>query len=208
MAERAGPSDGVRGSRARTRLDPEVRREQIIDAAERVLRRRDPSEVTFEQLAEAAGVSRGLVYNYFGDKGGVVAAVYLRHLLRLCQQLERSVSPASSSSERVRRVIDAYLRSAAADPAGWQFVATAEVTDRPEVQRARRRLYDNVATAWGGTADARLLARAIVGFLETATLEWLRSGGADLERATDVIHAQLWSGLRGLEDHDVRVGPA
>ena len=61
--------------RPRTRLDPEIRREQIVEAAEQVFHGRDPSEVTFEEIAEAAGVSRALVYNYFGDKGGLIAAV-------------------------------------------------------------------------------------------------------------------------------------
>ena len=59
-----------------TRLDPETRRTQILAAAARVLERHDPVEVRFEEIAEAAGVSRGLLYNYFGDRGGLLAAVY------------------------------------------------------------------------------------------------------------------------------------
>ena len=57
-----------------TRLDPEVRRELILDAAEEVF---EPAaaEVTFEAVADAAGVSRALVYNYFGDRSGLLAAV-------------------------------------------------------------------------------------------------------------------------------------
>ena len=38
---------------ARTRLEPSVRRELILDAAERVLADRMPSEVTFEEIADA-----------------------------------------------------------------------------------------------------------------------------------------------------------
>jgi len=82
--------------RPRTRLDPEIRREQIVEAAERVLKGRDPGDVTFEEIAEEAGVSRALVYNYFGDKGGLIAAVYLRSLRRLDEELSRAVDPASN----------------------------------------------------------------------------------------------------------------
>ncbi len=77
----------AKGERTRTRLDPEVRREQIIDAAEAVFAGREANEVTLEEIAEAAGVSRALVYNYFGDKSGVIAAVYLRSFDRLDAQL-------------------------------------------------------------------------------------------------------------------------
>ena len=79
--ERGGPMAQM--VRVRTRLTRATRREQIIDAAvERVPRPR-PGDVTFEEVADAAGVSRALVYNYFGDRRGLVAAVFQRHTDRL-----------------------------------------------------------------------------------------------------------------------------
>ena len=57
--------------RVRTRLTRATRREQIIDAAVDVFKGRDPNDVTFEEVADAAGVSRALVYNYFGDRRGL-----------------------------------------------------------------------------------------------------------------------------------------
>jgi len=59
-------------TRTRTRLARDERREQLVDAAAAVLQGRDPAEVTFEEIADAAGVSRALVYNYFGDRNGVL----------------------------------------------------------------------------------------------------------------------------------------
>ena len=60
--------------RSRTRLDPAVRRRQIAEAAARVFAEHDPSEVSFELIADEAGVSRSLVYSYFGDRGSLFAA--------------------------------------------------------------------------------------------------------------------------------------
>ncbi len=79
--------------RTRTRLDPELRRSQIVEAAVRVFSETDPVEVTFEEIAEAAGVSRALVYNYFGDRGGLVAAVYLHTFDELNDQLNATIDP-------------------------------------------------------------------------------------------------------------------
>ncbi len=59
----------------RTRLDPDTRRRSIVQAASEVMLGHDPMEVSIELVAEAAGVSRALIYNYFGDRGGLLAAV-------------------------------------------------------------------------------------------------------------------------------------
>ena len=77
----------------RTRLDPEVRRQLILDAAERVLVDRIPTEVTFEEIADAAEVSRGLVYNYFRDRTALLVALAERALERLDRELVAAVDP-------------------------------------------------------------------------------------------------------------------
>ncbi len=40
-----------------------------------------------------------------------------------------------------------------------------------------------------------MLGRGILGFLEAATVEWMEESDLDVERAADLIHAQLWLGL-------------
>lgn len=52
----------------RVRLTPEVRRRQIIDAARSLYDERPYEDVSTRELAEAAGVARGLINHYFGDK--------------------------------------------------------------------------------------------------------------------------------------------
>jgi AcrR family transcriptional regulator len=202
----APPARAVRRTgRARTRLDPEVRREQIIDAAEVVLTERDPADVTFEQIADAAGVSRGLVYNYFGDKAGLLAAVYLRNLDRLADALDSPLRVNDQRADdqlgrRLRSLVEVYLRFAADNPSAWKLIGTAETTEHPVVRRARRAHIERISASWGDTAEARVLGRGILGFLEAATVEWLGESDLGVEQAADVIYAQLWSGLGG--DHD------
>ena len=62
---------------ARVRLDPEARRAQLVAIAYRLLEERGLDSVSVEDVADAAGVSRSLVYAYFGDRDGLVAEVYL-----------------------------------------------------------------------------------------------------------------------------------
>jgi AcrR family transcriptional regulator len=55
MAERA---------RTRRRLDPEIRRQELIEAAERLLRRRGP-DVRVEDVVREAAAAKGTFYVYF-----------------------------------------------------------------------------------------------------------------------------------------------
>lgn len=191
--------------RTRTRLDPEVRREQIVEAAEQVFHGRDPSEVTFEEIAEAAGVSRALVYNYFGDKGGLVAAVYLRSLRRLDDELLATVDPGDDAPSRLRSVVRCYLGFARANPAAWRLIGSTSASEHPEVQAARRDRFDQLAANWGGTIQARTLARAVVGFLEAATLDWLENSDVDLDHMADLVFTSLWTGLSAIESDQAHI---
>lgn len=62
----------------RRRRSPEEARQEILLAAERLLRERDPEHVGLKDIAEAAGVTHGLVAHYFGTYAGVVRAVLAR----------------------------------------------------------------------------------------------------------------------------------
>ncbi len=53
-------------------------REQLIDAAERLLAERQVSAITTRDIARAAGLSVGVLYNYFADKNDLVLAALLR----------------------------------------------------------------------------------------------------------------------------------
>lgn len=193
--------------RTRTRLDPATRREQIVVAAETVFVGRDPADVTFEEIAAAAGVSRALVYNYFGDKGGLLAAVYLRAIEQLDQALHDALEGCRSPSERLHRTITSYLEFARRHAGAWNLIGTSEATLHPVVREARRQRCEHMADAWGGTAEARVLARGVVGFLEGASLQWIDGEPCELERVVPLLHTALWSGLAQLPADGLTLEP-
>ncbi|HEX7840284.1 MAG TPA: helix-turn-helix domain-containing protein [Kofleriaceae bacterium] len=67
-------------SKPRQRRTPEDARAHILDAADRVFRDHLPDSVGLREIAEAAGVSHGLVTHYFATYDGLVAAVIARRL--------------------------------------------------------------------------------------------------------------------------------
>lgn len=189
-----------------TRLDPAVRRTQIIEAAARLFAARDPAEVPFEEIADAAGVSRALVYNYFGDRGGLLAAVYLHHFDAVNERL-RSAAPAGApASERMRAVVAAYLDFAAEHPGAWRLLRVARAVDHPLVQEARRQRMREIAEGWGGSPEALIVAYGLTGLLEEATIEWLQSAGTTgAERIGEVLHNLMWRGLASLDNHGLTI---
>lgn len=74
----AGTAAGTRqpGSTARARRTPRVDKHRaILDAALDVFARRGYADASLEDVAEAAGVAKPTIYNHFGDKAGLFAAV-------------------------------------------------------------------------------------------------------------------------------------
>ena len=62
----------------RVRLSPDTRREQLLELGVRLLSTRALDELSIETLAEEAGISRGLLYHYFGNKQDFHTAVVQR----------------------------------------------------------------------------------------------------------------------------------
>ena len=75
------PSDPPTPGRAPSprRQPPDVRREQILDAAERVLVGRGLAATTMAEVAEAASVAKGTVYLYFASKAELLAGLRARY---------------------------------------------------------------------------------------------------------------------------------
>ena len=81
-----------------SRLAPGQRREQILDAANALFAQRAYDEVSIEDIASAAGVTRGLVHHYFGGR----KEVYIALLGRLGAQRESQLRAPIGRSARAR----------------------------------------------------------------------------------------------------------
>ena len=195
----------IKGSKQHLRLDPVTRRALLIEAAAQVFRGRHPSEVSFEEVAEAGGVSRSLVYAYFGDRGGLIAAVYLHNLEQLDRELGRALDDRLPDEVRLRRIIRRYLLFARDNQASWNLMAAAGVLQHPAIQGARRARIERIASSWADEPSARLIAQGVVGLLEAGAQDWVDYRDCGLERATDVLLAVLWQGLAGLRERGILV---
>lgn len=67
----------------RRRRSPEVARQELLDAAERLFAKERPDDVGLKDVAREAGTSHALITHYFGTYAGLVESVLHRRLLRL-----------------------------------------------------------------------------------------------------------------------------
>lgn len=195
----------VKDQRANQRLDPETRRAQLVAAAVEVFHGRDPNDVSFEEVADAAGVSRSLVYAYFGDRGGLIAEVYLHHLEHLDSELAKALDAGLADEVQLRRIVRRYLAFARDNEASWTLLNAAGRIQHPAVQQARRSRIERIAAHWEDTATARLVAQAVIGLLDAGARDWLEYRDRGLERATDLLVGLVWTGLAGLTEQGTLV---
>lgn len=116
------------------RLDPDARRQQILRCAIRLFGDRPYAAVSTTELAEEAGVTRGLIHHYFGTKRGL----YLDVVRAMVMVPDSEPTPAAEGTlqERVAAAVDWFLD--AVGPYGKTFVAVmgAEgVGTDPEIEK-------------------------------------------------------------------------
>ncbi len=185
--------------RSRTRLDPAVRRRQIAEAAARVFAEHDPTEVSFELIAEEAGVSRSLVYSYFGDRGSLFAAAYNHELERLDGEIDGALESLGTDRERLARAVAAYLGFAWRHRESWQLIASASSSRHPAVREAIQARTDRIAASITDTPEARLLVRGVIGMLEAAAIHTLENDDVDPEGLAELLTQIIWDGVSSLD---------
>jgi AcrR family transcriptional regulator len=170
----------------RSRLDPAQRREQLLDLGVRLLATRSLDELSIDDLAEEAGVSRGLLYHYFGGKQEFREAVCRRAAEDL---VARTAPPAEGEPlERLLASMTAYLDYVVGNYQGYvslvRGAAGGSAALRQVYDDARAALTDRIFTADVGgevvpdTPAARLVVRGWAAYAEELVLSWIAAPGA------------------------------
>lgn len=126
----------------RTKEEAQVTRDRILDMAEQEFHRRGVSRTSLEDIARAAGVTRGAIYWHFADKTDLFDAMMKRVTLPLEQEINRSDDPGLDDPvAHIRASFTAALRKTVSDPQAQRVfeIALHKVEYVDELQAVRER---------------------------------------------------------------------
>jgi AcrR family transcriptional regulator len=112
VADAGGAADvaGAKGASSRNRKSRPARRAQLLDVARDVLAAGGPSEGGMADVAQAAGVSPGLLYHYFpGGRAELVEALARRFLDDLCDRVAVAANLPFSPLARLEHALAALV---------------------------------------------------------------------------------------------------
>ncbi|MPY95330.1 MAG: TetR family transcriptional regulator [Acidimicrobiia bacterium] len=206
-----GPARLVPGGPLAPRLPAAVRRRQLLDVAIGVFSHRGFHSTSMTDVAEAAGVTKPVLYQHFSSK----RALYLEVLgdvgLRLRQAIEKATTDAPGPREQVERGLDAFFAFVAEEQEAFtllfgsgtrrdeEFAAFAAQVERSIAQSVAGLLE----VSGLGDAERELLAFAIVGLAEGSARHWIASGLVPpVGELAGLVGRVAWAGLRGLSAAD------
>jgi AcrR family transcriptional regulator len=194
------------------RLTAEQRRRQLVTVALELFAYRGYRATTMDDIAEAAGVTKPLVYQHFSSK----RALYLELVDSIAHELQLEVGNAVMQADGPRQQVElgfaAYFRLVIIKEAEFRLLYGREHADDLELGRALRTVEDAMAAAIDPLIDAgldddhrRLLAYAVVGMAEGASRRFMAQrpngeGGTEEEalRLARRVADLAWAGLRSV----------
>lgn len=182
------------------RLTPEQRRTQLLDLGVSLLATRSLDELTIDVLADEAGISRGLLYHYFGNKHDFREAV----VRRAVDDLVTQTAPPEGGEplDRLLASVAAYVDYVVVNYQGYVSIVRAAAggndTLRELYEEALTSLTDRIFTedAQGeiipDTPAARLMVRGWAAMSEELVLTWVADPGEiTRDQLLDAITASL-----------------
>ena len=183
------------------------RRVLLLEAATDVFTVKGYHAAAMDDIAEAAGVSKPVLYQHFPSK----LDLYLALLDASCDSLVEVVRDALAShrhnADRVVATIEAFYAFVSSASGEFRFVFESDLTGDASVQARLWQVNEQIAdlVAEVIVADtalppeqSKLLAISLVGTAQVSARYWVSSGmSIPVEEATSLVSRLAWRGIRG-----------
>jgi len=194
----------------RTRLPRAERMEQTVAAAHALFAERGYAAVTMDGVAAAVGVTKPLLYNYFGNKEQLYLACLERAGDGLVATVVEAVGETANPTEALSLGLHAFFDFVDQDRPAWAVLfdetlpAGGEIAE--QVAAYRTRLRDLISASMLEQLPARsrerarteveALSTAIMGAAEALVRWWLRTGAMPASDAAELLISTIEPGLR------------
>lgn len=186
-------SDPVeRPSERPRRLDAATRREQLVQVGLALLGEGRFDQMTADEVAQRAGVSKGLVFHYFPTTRELQVAVLRIKTAELVASLD--ADPTAAPTDRLRAGIDAFVAFIEVQPGTYRAIARGAGTDAQLLavfEDTRAAVVDLIRRAVGLPdlpAGLRIAVRGWIALVEEAALHWLDDRPVPRVELVDFLH--------------------
>ncbi len=192
----------------RTRLPREMRIEQTLAVAHDLFAERGYATVTMDEVAAAVGVTKPLLYNYFGNKERLYLACMEPAGDALLAAVVGAVEQSATPIQALRGGIHAFFEFVDCDRRAWRVLFDETLPMEGGIARRvaeyRERLTDLVAGALleqissAHRVQVEAISTALLGAAEALGRWWLRTEALSAEDAADLLVRAVEPGLRAL----------
>ncbi len=191
------------------RLPAPARREQILDVSVQVFAHRGFHSTSMNDVADAAGVTKPVLYQHFDSKQDLYLALLDEAGNRLRTAVTKAVASAASGKEQTEMGFKAYFRWVADDHDAFLLLFGSRANRDEESTRAIRRITAETAHAIAPliavdieTEHQRVLAQGLVGLAEGVSRHLVERGETfDPDVLGQQIADLAWAGLRAVHRH-------
>jgi AcrR family transcriptional regulator len=198
-----------------TRLPRDQRRVQLLDAASEVFSSKGYHAAAMDDIADAAGVSKPVLYQHFPSKLDLYLALLDQSCDRLVDVVGEALASTDDNADRVIATVAAFYEFVSSTGGEFRFVFESDLTGDGAVQRRLSRVNDEISDAIaeviaGDTSlppqQAKLLAVSLVGIAQVSARYWIsgETSAITLDEAKHLVSSLAWRGISGfpLAEHD------
>lgn len=195
---------------AYTRLQVDERRRQLIEAGSALFAEHAFEEISMREIAQAAGISKPLLYHYFPSKIELFKAAVAER----AEELEQLIEPdgAGTPFEQLSQSLDSYLGWIERNARMWTKLMQSAAT-LPEaatvVEGFRMRTLEQILRRVTGRRKPRPALRTALkgwlGYIDAAILDWVQERDLSREQLRDLIIAVFGAALLSAQQVDPKI---
>jgi AcrR family transcriptional regulator len=188
------------------RLPAGARREQILDVAVQVFAKSGYHGASMNDVADAAGVTKPVLYQHFDSKQDLYLALLDEVGRRLLNAISKGTAGATSGRTQTELGFTAYFRWVAEDHDAFLLLFGTQANRDAASTAAIRRMTDEAANAIAPLIDGdvdkeqqRTIAHGLVGLAEGVSRRLVERGDSfDPDELGALVGGLAWAGLRAL----------
>jgi AcrR family transcriptional regulator len=189
-----------------TRMPREQRRAQLLDAASEVFTRKGYHAAAMDDIAEAAGVSKPVLYQHFNSKLDLYLALLDQACDRLVDLVSDALATTDDNAERVVATMTAFYDMVSSERAEFRLIFESDLTGEAAVEeriwRVNNDIADRIAAVIAddtglGREQSKLLAISLVGIGHVSARYWVTAGPVPVAEARQLVSNLAWRGISG-----------